>query len=84
MLRTAGILFGVLMIVGGITLMLVTGLDPRMVTVGLFCTAMGAQLIWYLTKNNSSDTPADAALTSGRSFQKPLPPPAEKPKIDKL
>jgi len=83
-LRTAAILLGVLIIVAGITLMLVTGLEPKMVTVGLFCTAIGAQLIWYLTKSNAGTAPAETAVTAGRSYQKPLPPPAEKPKIDRL
>lgn len=81
MLRTAAILLGVLIIVAGVTLMLVTGLDPTMVALGLLIIAGGAYLIWSLSRAADSAAPAET-LTGGRSFQKTLPP-TEKRNIDR-
>ena len=70
-------LLGLLLVVAGITLSLVTGLDPLYSAVGAVLGALGGFLLW---RQHTREVPSDnSALVSGRSFQRPLPPEEQKP-----
>jgi hypothetical protein len=69
-LQTLILLAGVLVVVGGVVLVLVTGFDLLWGSVGLLAIAGGLGLMWAFRAAASS--PEHSTITSGRSFQRPL------------
>ena len=69
-LATAGMLIGILMVVCGILVALLTGLDPIYGTAGIAIAAGGGTAAWYCQRN----APAPSETSGGiheRSVQKP-------------
>jgi multisubunit Na+/H+ antiporter MnhC subunit len=68
--ETIGILFGVLLIVAGAILALVTGLDLLYSGAALLLIGVGAVLVWRIRV--ASPYKSEKTLTTGRSVQRPL------------
>jgi hypothetical protein len=70
-LQTVILLCGVLVVVGGIVLVLVTGFDLVFGALGILIIAAGVGVMWKF-RGAAGDSEGRTAITQGRSFQKPL------------
>jgi hypothetical protein len=81
-LRTVLILFSLLLIVGGVTLAWVTGLDPLYSAVGLLGVILGVYGCLRFNRNQEHSLDPHV-ITEGRSYQKPLSSAEQKESIAK-
>jgi hypothetical protein len=76
-----GMLLGVLLVVGGIILALVTGLDPIYGSLGALIAAAGGATTWYCQRQSPTPTESSGGMHE-RSVQKPIDAPSRS-KFDK-
>jgi hypothetical protein len=69
-LQTVLLLAGVLIVVAGIVLVMVTGLDPVFGPLGLLVIAAGLGVMWRF--RGAASNSEHSTVTTGRSFQRPL------------
>ena len=69
-LQTILLLCGLLIVVAGIVLVLVTGFDLVFGALGLVVIAAGLGVMWRF--RGAATSPEHSTITSGRSFQRPL------------